>query len=303
MYYYSTSCLSIICSVYRLKRRLGFAIISSNKVQLRLLKSFRSVSFFFLRHPAHCFFQNDGCSNIVVSICFCVDDPQSDPNATGDPYKTLFVARLVSYFVTNWHILYSRKSLDGKLSLLHNANLLCAKFLQNYETSEHKIKREFEAYGPIKRVSICGKFLCRWSYCTLVRFFSHFKMQTIVGQNCGEQFMAHFMFLWKVFAISGVIMCLCCAISDLEFPESCTYLFSLWVLKIFMQMFFLMKIGKHLFCIFSHCLVNMVLVFYLNSSFRSYWLFALFHTSENTLFALKYFTVNLLWVLYFFLRL
>jgi hypothetical protein len=26
------------------------------------------------------------------------DDPQSDPNATGDPYKTLFVARLVSNF-------------------------------------------------------------------------------------------------------------------------------------------------------------------------------------------------------------
>ncbi|KAG2538868.1 hypothetical protein PVAP13_9NG358300 [Panicum virgatum] len=45
-------------------------------------------------------------------------DPQSDPNATGDPYKTLFVARL------------------------------------NYETSEHKIKREFEAYGPIKRVRL-----------------------------------------------------------------------------------------------------------------------------------------------------
>ncbi|CAN6294030.1 unnamed protein product [Urochloa humidicola] len=45
-------------------------------------------------------------------------DPQSDPNATGDPYKTLFVARL------------------------------------NYETSEHKIKREFETYGPIKRVRL-----------------------------------------------------------------------------------------------------------------------------------------------------
>ncbi|KAJ4774442.1 U1 small nuclear ribonucleoprotein 70 kDa [Rhynchospora pubera] len=43
-------------------------------------------------------------------------DPVSDPNMTGDPYKTLFVARL------------------------------------NYETSEHRIKREFEAYGPIKRV-------------------------------------------------------------------------------------------------------------------------------------------------------
>ncbi|CAN6304624.1 unnamed protein product [Urochloa humidicola] len=45
-------------------------------------------------------------------------DPQSDPNAIGDPYRTLFVARL------------------------------------NYETSELKVKQEFEAYGPIKRVSI-----------------------------------------------------------------------------------------------------------------------------------------------------
>ncbi|XP_043714212.1 U1 small nuclear ribonucleoprotein 70 kDa isoform X2 [Telopea speciosissima] len=43
-------------------------------------------------------------------------DPSSDPNTTGDPYKTLFIARL------------------------------------NYETTEHRIKREFEAYGPIKRV-------------------------------------------------------------------------------------------------------------------------------------------------------
>uniref|UniRef100_A0A7N0UC27 RRM domain-containing protein n=1 Tax=Kalanchoe fedtschenkoi TaxID=63787 RepID=A0A7N0UC27_KALFE len=43
-------------------------------------------------------------------------DPQNDPNVSGDPYKTLFVARL------------------------------------NYETNESKIKREFEAYGPIKRV-------------------------------------------------------------------------------------------------------------------------------------------------------
>ncbi|CAI9272362.1 unnamed protein product [Lactuca saligna] len=43
-------------------------------------------------------------------------DPNSDPNISGDPYKTLFVARL------------------------------------NYETTESRIKREFEAYGPIKRV-------------------------------------------------------------------------------------------------------------------------------------------------------
>lgn len=44
--------------------------------------------------------------------------PDADPNISGDPYKTLFVARL------------------------------------NYETTESKIKREFEAYGPIKRVRL-----------------------------------------------------------------------------------------------------------------------------------------------------
>ncbi|KAI3462494.1 hypothetical protein Pfo_019157 [Paulownia fortunei] len=45
-------------------------------------------------------------------------NPNNDPNISGDPYKTLFVARL------------------------------------NYETTESRIKREFEAYGPIKRVRL-----------------------------------------------------------------------------------------------------------------------------------------------------
>ncbi|CAN8254782.1 unnamed protein product [Cochlearia groenlandica] len=45
-------------------------------------------------------------------------DPNNDPNASGDPYKTLFVSRL------------------------------------NYESTESKIKREFESYGPIKRVQL-----------------------------------------------------------------------------------------------------------------------------------------------------
>ncbi|XP_059641092.1 U1 small nuclear ribonucleoprotein 70 kDa [Cornus florida] len=45
-------------------------------------------------------------------------DPNSDPNISGDPYKTLFVSRL------------------------------------NYETTESRIKREFEAYGPIKRIQL-----------------------------------------------------------------------------------------------------------------------------------------------------
>jgi hypothetical protein len=30
---------------------------------------------------------------------------------------------------------------------------------QSYETTEHKIKREFEAYGPIKRVGTSEWFL------------------------------------------------------------------------------------------------------------------------------------------------
>ncbi|XWS33750.1 hypothetical protein CRYUN_Cryun22dG0110300 [Craigia yunnanensis] len=46
------------------------------------------------------------------------NDPNNDPNISGDPYKTLFVARL------------------------------------NYETSESRIKREFESYGTIKRVRL-----------------------------------------------------------------------------------------------------------------------------------------------------
>lgn len=45
-------------------------------------------------------------------------DPHHDPVVEGDPYKTLFVARI------------------------------------SYETTEHKIKREFEAFGPIKRVRL-----------------------------------------------------------------------------------------------------------------------------------------------------
>ncbi|KAL8497424.1 hypothetical protein ACS0TY_020932 [Phlomoides rotata] len=51
---------------------------------------------------------------------FRIDDPSNDQGVSGDPYKTLFVARL------------------------------------NYDTTESRIKREFEVYGPIKRVSDKG---------------------------------------------------------------------------------------------------------------------------------------------------
>ncbi|XP_029440922.1 U1 small nuclear ribonucleoprotein 70 kDa [Rhinatrema bivittatum] len=45
-------------------------------------------------------------------------DPHNDPNAQGDAFKTLFVARV------------------------------------NYDTTESKLRREFEVYGPIKRIHI-----------------------------------------------------------------------------------------------------------------------------------------------------
>ncbi|XP_062263314.1 U1 small nuclear ribonucleoprotein 70 kDa [Platichthys flesus] len=45
-------------------------------------------------------------------------DPHNDPNAQGDAFKTLFVARV------------------------------------NYDTTESKLRREFEVYGPVKRIYI-----------------------------------------------------------------------------------------------------------------------------------------------------
>ncbi|XP_021912073.1 U1 small nuclear ribonucleoprotein 70 kDa [Carica papaya] len=45
-------------------------------------------------------------------------DPNNDPNITGDPFKTLFVARL------------------------------------SYDAIESKVKRDFESFGPIKRVRL-----------------------------------------------------------------------------------------------------------------------------------------------------
>lgn len=47
-------------------------------------------------------------------------DPNSAADTTEDPFKTLFVARI------------------------------------NYDTSESKLRREFEVYGPIKKVSLRG---------------------------------------------------------------------------------------------------------------------------------------------------
>ncbi|XP_076853191.1 U1 small nuclear ribonucleoprotein 70 kDa [Brachyhypopomus gauderio] len=55
---------------------------------------------------------------IVVEEELKLWDPHNDPNAQGDAFKTLFVARI------------------------------------NYDTTESKLRREFEVYGPIKRIYI-----------------------------------------------------------------------------------------------------------------------------------------------------
>lgn len=53
-----------------------------------------------------------------VEQAIAVWDPSNNPDATSDPYRTLFVARL------------------------------------NYDTTEAKLRREFESYGPIRKINM-----------------------------------------------------------------------------------------------------------------------------------------------------
>lgn len=72
---------------------------------------------------------------------------------TGDPYKTLFVARLVSF--SDLFLMMSFLSLLLlKIYVVVGIHYPFFQLAQNYETTEHRIKREFESYGPIKRVSV-----------------------------------------------------------------------------------------------------------------------------------------------------
>jgi len=52
----------------------------------------------------------------IFETILMLDDPNSDPQARGDPYCTLFVSRL------------------------------------SYDTNEHDLEREFGRFGPIERV-------------------------------------------------------------------------------------------------------------------------------------------------------
>lgn len=62
-----------------------------------------------------------------------IDKPQDDPEAVGDPYKTLFISRLVSP-ASGSH----QKGTDN----------------QSKKTTELDLRREFEMYGAIERIRI-----------------------------------------------------------------------------------------------------------------------------------------------------
>ena len=61
-------------------------------------------------------------------------DPHQVKHATEDPFRTLFVARIVS------------RTFNSPRSFSYLS------FPQNYDTSEAKLRREFEAHGPIKKI-------------------------------------------------------------------------------------------------------------------------------------------------------
>ncbi len=69
------------------------------------------------------------------SRCTFTDKPADDPEAVGDPYKTLFISRLVrTFIVIDIHV------------------LTC--ILQHKSANENDLRREFEGYGTIERVRI-----------------------------------------------------------------------------------------------------------------------------------------------------
>lgn len=85
---------------------------------------------------------------------FLAGDPHNIPTATGDPFKTLFVARIVSVTIeiiflclNLFHYLISQHVINKRWTYVT---------FQNYDTSESKLRREFEVYGPIKKVRICN---------------------------------------------------------------------------------------------------------------------------------------------------
>lgn len=102
----------IFC-VHRQKEELEFRRSDLRKVQQRLLKSWRNVCITCIFGLTMGTLLNFCRFLYIILFCpitvfflFLPDDPQKDPNVTGDPYKTLFVARLVSCMFQIYYFLY-----------------------------------------------------------------------------------------------------------------------------------------------------------------------------------------------------
>jgi U1 small nuclear ribonucleoprotein len=64
-----------------------------------------------------------------------LDHPQDDAQAIGDPYKTLFLSRLVRFF--------QAKPSARRMEML---------ILQSKKVTEADLRHEFEMYGAIERI-------------------------------------------------------------------------------------------------------------------------------------------------------
>lgn len=90
------------------------------RVLQRLQKSWRNViPFVFIFYFFNSALGPDSGYSLLLNwnkglTYFCTaDDPQSDPNATEDPYKTLFVARLVRFIIHCHHRTFSNFTVCG----------------------------------------------------------------------------------------------------------------------------------------------------------------------------------------------
>jgi U1 small nuclear ribonucleoprotein len=77
-------------------------------------------------------------SDLACNALMPAGDPDSYENATRDPYRTLFVGRLV----------FQSAFINPCMSLSPS---------QSYDTTESKLRREFEQFGPVKKVAIFWK--------------------------------------------------------------------------------------------------------------------------------------------------
>ena len=89
-------------------------------------------------------------------------EPQSNPDATGDAFKTLFIGRIVRTPAWSCSVLFDKPltpPFPAHPSILSPTSTPLVIFFllshpQNYDVSESKLRREFETYGAIKSLKL-----------------------------------------------------------------------------------------------------------------------------------------------------